>query len=122
MGKTHLGHTTAAPAAAAAQGAGFAYGAKPDPVAAATPAAGNNQSGGGSMDMGGEAGLYAQQNKVLAVIAENSMSEEGVGIAQLQSSLAGMSESDIRTIIDFLSSEGHLYSTIDEDHFKATSV
>lgn len=56
------------------------------------------------------------------MIAENSMSEEGVSIQQLQSQLNGMSEPDIRTAIDFLSSEGHLYSTIDEDHFKATSV
>lgn len=116
--KTHLSNTTAAPASAAPASAGFQYGAKPE-VAAAAPAAGGASM---DMDMGGEAGLNAQQNKVLSVIAENSMSEEGVSIQQLQSQLNGMSEPDIRTAIDFLSSEGHLYSTIDEDHFKATSV
>jgi len=31
------------------------------------------------------------------------------------------SEAQLRETIDFLSNEGHLYSTIDEDHFKATS-
>jgi replication factor A2 len=117
--KAHLAHTQPAPAASAqAAGAGFAYGARPEPAAAAPTTGGASMD----MDMGGEAGLNPQQNKVLSVIAENSMSEEGASIQQLQSQLAGMSEADIRTVIDFLSSEGHLYSTIDEDHFKATSV
>lgn len=46
-----------------------------------------------------------------------------MGITTLCSHLgANVSEAEIRNAIDFLSSEGHLYSTIDEDHFKATSV
>jgi len=31
-----------------------------------------------------------------------------------------MSRADMDTALDFLSSEGHIYSTIDEDHFKTT--
>ena len=31
-----------------------------------------------------------------------------------------MSKSDMDNALDFLSSEGHIYSTIDEDHFKTT--
>ena len=31
-------------------------------------------------------------------------------------------EGQLREAIEFLSGEGHLYSTIDEDHFKATSA
>merc|ERR1711935_440474 len=111
----HLKNTTTAPAAAAASGSlnpGFAYGARPDVVAEAKPMA---------MDVGGD--LSGVQSKVLAIIAENSLSEEGVGITTLCSQLgASVSEAEIRNAIDFLSSEGHLYSTIDEDHFKATSV
>lgn len=34
---------------------------------------------------------------------------------------ARFTEQQLRDAIEFLSSEGHLYSTIDEDHFKATS-
>ena len=31
-----------------------------------------------------------------------------------------MSKTDMDNALDFLSSEGHIYSTIDEDHFKTT--
>ena len=31
-----------------------------------------------------------------------------------------MSKQELDSSLDFLSSEGHIYSTIDEDHFKTT--
>ena len=34
--------------------------------------------------------------------------------------LKGVPEKAIRDAIEFLSGEGHIYSTIDDDHFKAT--
>jgi len=90
---------------------GFAYGARPNVAVEQKPM---------QMDQPGD--LDSTQSQVLAIIAQNSHSEEGVSIQTLSSQLGGMGESDIRNAIDFLSSEGHLYSTIDEDHFKATSV
>lgn len=105
---------SAAPAAAPA-GSGFAYGARPDPVAQTAQAT-------GPMDTGDDNGLDSKHTQVLAIIAEHSCSEEGVGIGTLKSKLPNINESEIRSVIEFLSNEGHLYSTIDEDHYKATSV
>ena len=31
-----------------------------------------------------------------------------------------MSKQEMDSVLDYLSSEGHIYSTIDEDHFKTT--
>ena len=33
----------------------------------------------------------------------------------------GISEADVKNAIDFLANEGHLYSTIDDEHFKSTT-
>lgn len=103
-------------AAPAPAGTGFAYGARPDPVSQTAPSAPMN------MDTQDDNGLDSKHTQVLSIIAEHSMSEEGVGIGVLQGKLPSMNESEIRNAIEFLSNEGHLYSTIDEDHFKATSV
>ena len=50
--------------------------------------------------------------------------DDGIGISinfvvdELQGQ--GVSEADVRNAIDFLANEGHLYSTIDDEHFKST--
>ena len=33
----------------------------------------------------------------------------------------GMAEQDVRAAVDFLANEGHLYSTIDDNHYKSTA-
>lgn len=47
--------------------------------------------------------------------------ENGLSIIDVVRRLQGtFNEGDIRAAIGFLSGEGHLFSTIDDDHYKAT--
>lgn len=64
-------------------------------------------------------GLSSIQNQVHMLIRSNN-SEQGADIESVCKQLRGVPEKAIRDAIEFLSSEGHIYSTIDEDHFKAT--
>lgn len=64
-------------------------------------------------------GLSSIQNQVHMLIRGNN-SEQGADIDSVCHQLRGVPEKAIRDAIEFLSSEGHIYSTIDEDHFKAT--
>lgn len=49
------------------------------------------------------------------------MEEQGVERGAVLESVGGKcSKLDVDTALDFLSSEGHIYSTVDEDHFKTT--
>lgn len=66
------------------------------------------------------------QSQVLQFFQQNDTGEDndaGVNIQMVIESLAsrGLNEGDVRNAVEFLSGEGHLYSTIDEAHFKATS-
>ena len=47
--------------------------------------------------------------------------EEGIGRDELFSALQSkMSKKELDESLEFLSNEGHVYSTTDEDHFKTT--
>jgi replication factor A2 len=48
------------------------------------------------------------------------MTEVGASIADVAKILKTVPEKAIRDAVDELSSEGHIYSTVDDDHFKAT--
>jgi len=62
------------------------------------------------------------QNCVLECIKQSS-DETGVSITSICESLAGrFNETDIRSGLDFLSNEGHIYSTIDDDHYRSTDA
>merc|ERR1712131_254065 len=62
-------------------------------------------------------GLQADQEKVLAVVKNNDI-DEGADITSDFDHL-GLSKVKLREILNWLSDEGYIYSTIDEDHFKA---
>ncbi|XP_060077440.1 replication protein A 32 kDa subunit-like [Ylistrum balloti] len=80
----------------------------------------NNTMGSGDVSgFGAVNGLTATQNQV-HVIIRNNMTDQGANVEQVCKQLRGVPEKAIREAIDFLSSEGHIYSTIDEDHYKAT--
>lgn len=64
-------------------------------------------------------GLNPQQQQVLNAI-RSCMDEQGISISTVSSRLKSMSLAAIRDAVDFLSSEGHIYSTVDDEHYKAT--
>ncbi|KAM9723195.1 replication protein A 32 kDa subunit isoform 1-T2 [Menidia menidia] len=64
-------------------------------------------------------GLSANQNQVLSLI-RGCPDPQGISIQDLKHRLGSMSLAVIKQAVDFLSNEGHIFSTIDEDHFKST--
>ncbi|XP_070691486.1 replication protein A 32 kDa subunit isoform X2 [Pempheris klunzingeri] len=64
-------------------------------------------------------GLSANQNQVLSLI-RSCPEPQGISIQDLKLRLGGISLSIIKQAVEFLSNEGHIFSTIDEDHYKST--
>ncbi|KAM4600803.1 replication protein A 32 kDa subunit [Polymixia lowei] len=64
-------------------------------------------------------GLSPNQNQVLRLI-RGCPDVQGISIQDLKQRLSGMSLAVIKQAVEFLSNEGHIFSTIDEDHFKST--
>lgn len=64
-------------------------------------------------------GLSANQNQVLSLI-RGCPDPQGISIQDLKQRLSVMSLAVIKQAVEFLSNEGHIFSTIDEDHFKST--
>ncbi|XP_074782179.1 replication protein A 32 kDa subunit isoform X1 [Athene noctua] len=74
--------------------------------------------GGGSLPVNG---LTAHQSQVLNLI-KNCPVPEGMSLQELKLQLHNMSMSTIKQAVEFLSSEGHIYSTVDDDHYKSTDA
>ncbi|NWR92537.1 RFA2 protein, partial [Furnarius figulus] len=72
--------------------------------------------GGGSMPVNG---LSAHQSQVLNLIKSCPV-PEGMTLQELKLQLHSMSMSTIKQAVEFLSNEGHIYSTVDDDHYKST--
>lgn len=72
----------------------------------------------GASDMGNN-GLSPNQNQVLRLI-RSCPDAQGISIQDLKQRLSGMSLAVIKDAVEFLSNEGHIFSTIDEDHYKST--
>ena len=111
---THFKHTNKQPSAAptaAAAAAPTAYGASSysQPAAAGGP--------GGAAPML-EPGLSEAHNRVLGAFYHHA-SEQGASVAEVAATLK-MSVQQVNAIVAELSEDGHLYSTIDEEHFKST--
>ncbi|XP_064408303.1 replication protein A 32 kDa subunit isoform X2 [Latimeria chalumnae] len=64
-------------------------------------------------------GLTLQQNQVLNLI-KSCRRSNGMSIEDLKTELKGMNLAAIKVAVEFLSNEGHIYSTVDEDHYKST--
>ncbi|XP_061770986.1 replication protein A 32 kDa subunit isoform X2 [Nerophis ophidion] len=64
-------------------------------------------------------GLSANQNQVLSLI-RGCPDPRGISIQDLKMRLGNLSLVVIKQVVEFLSNEGHIFSTIDEDHFKST--
>ena len=97
------------------------------PAAAARPnsfGAFNASSGGGvsAMDTSDavDGALSPEQSKVFNFYTSEGTGDEGCNVNYVSESLS-MDLTRVKQIVEFLSSEGHLYSTIDDDHHKSTS-
>ncbi|XP_077193229.1 replication protein A 32 kDa subunit isoform X2 [Paroedura picta] len=75
---------------------------------------------GGSLSMP-VSGLSPHQSQVLNLI-KSCMSTEGISLQELKSQLHNMNVATIKKAVEFLSSEGHIYSTVDDEHFKSTDA
>ncbi|KAK5861915.1 hypothetical protein PBY51_017353 [Eleginops maclovinus] len=64
-------------------------------------------------------GLSANQNQVLSLI-RGCPEPQGISIHDLKLRLTGINFLVIKQAVEFLSNEGHIFSTIDEDHYKST--
>ncbi|XP_072465646.1 replication protein A 32 kDa subunit isoform X1 [Notamacropus eugenii] len=80
---------------------------------------GGNSFGGSSLMPAN--GLTATQNQVLNLI-KACPRPEGMNFQDLKSQLHNLNVSVIKQVVDFLSNEGHIYSTVDDDHFKSTDA
>lgn len=103
----------------------------------AVPAAGGTSHGlmttpvrPGMVDMGGGYsgandmhvnGLTPHQSQVLNLI-KSCRAPEGMSIQELKNRLKGMNIMTIKQAVEFLSNEGHIYSTVDEDHYRSTDA
>ncbi|XP_061305898.1 replication protein A 32 kDa subunit [Pezoporus flaviventris] len=74
--------------------------------------------GGGSLPVNG---LTAHQTQVLNLIKSCPV-PEGMSLQELKVQLHNVSMSTIKQAVEFLSSEGHIYSTVDDDHYKSTDA
>ncbi|XP_072102638.1 replication protein A 32 kDa subunit [Mobula birostris] len=66
-------------------------------------------------------GLTSQQSQVLNLI-RNCREQEGMSIDYMKRTLKNMNIVAIKQAVEFLSNEGHIYSTVDEDHFRSTDA
>uniref|UniRef100_A0A4W2F9L7 Replication protein A C-terminal domain-containing protein n=1 Tax=Bos indicus x Bos taurus TaxID=30522 RepID=A0A4W2F9L7_BOBOX len=66
-------------------------------------------------------GLTVAQNQVLNLI-KACPRPEGLNLQNLKNQLQHMSVASIKLAVDFLSNEEHIYSTVDDDHFKSTDA
>ncbi|XP_068679125.1 replication protein A 32 kDa subunit-A-like [Montipora foliosa] len=82
-----------------------------------TPSRMNQGFGGNSA--GTHAGLTGIQQQIQSMIT-SCQQEEGMAFGDIRQKLRGVSDAQIRSTLEFLSNEGHIYSTIDDDHYKST--
>ncbi|KAK5612015.1 hypothetical protein CRENBAI_002025 [Crenichthys baileyi] len=64
-------------------------------------------------------GLSTVQGQVLHLIQTFSVHDKGISFHDLRTKLDYISMRDIRSSLAFLINEGHIFSTIDEHHFKS---
>ncbi|XP_053560760.1 replication protein A 32 kDa subunit [Bombina bombina] len=81
-----------------------------------TDTSGGSFNGGNSMQTNG---LTAHQSQILNLI-KSCRGTEGMAFDELRKRLNGMNVNTIKQAVEFLSNEGHIYSTVDDEHYKST--
>jgi len=90
-------------------------------MASNAPPQGGGMGMGAQGQGGGLGGGSALNNSVIHCIKTmGAQSDTGVNVGDINNQLAGQgySEKDVRNAINDLSNEGHIYSTIDEEHYQ----
>nr|XP_002740859.2 PREDICTED: replication protein A 32 kDa subunit-like [Saccoglossus kowalevskii] len=64
--------------------------------------------------------MYIEKAQTEETAIQSCHDDTGISIDVIGQRLRGMSKDAIRNAVEFLSNEGHIYSTIDDDHFKST--
>ncbi|CAH0479816.1 unnamed protein product [Peronospora belbahrii] len=78
--------------------------------------------GVGAMDYGMMDSSFSPEQKAILDVLGTCTSDHGLKIDQIFADLRGrMTEQQLHSALNYLTSEGHVYSTIDEDHFKRTA-
>jgi len=77
---------------------------------------GGNDFGGGVHDAG-----LTGPNKIVFNFISACTTEQGISIDDLKQKNRNMNEQQLRNCIEWLSNEGHIYSTVDDDHYRSTS-
>jgi len=84
----------------------------------------NNNNGGGAIysqhTSAGATGFTPVQNAVLNYL-KTVTSMTGCSVTDICRQLKQFSEGQVKQALEFLSGEGHIYSTTDDDHFRAAS-
>ncbi|XP_062996857.1 replication protein A 32 kDa subunit [Elgaria multicarinata webbii] len=81
----------------------------------------SSMSGGGGSGALPVSGLTALQTQILNLI-KSCPTTEGICLEDLKSQLHNINLPTLKKAVEFLSSEGHIYSTIDDEHFKSTDA
>ncbi|XP_069479163.1 replication protein A 32 kDa subunit [Ambystoma mexicanum] len=79
---------------------------------------GRGYTGGGDATIHG---LTAHQAQVLNLI-KSCHGAEGMSFDELKMKLQGLNMTTIKDAVEFLSNEGHIYSTVDDEHYKSTDA
>lgn len=92
------------------------------PVATSTQVA-SHQGGVYSGAQQHDSGLNPIQQQALNVIA-GCRNDHGISVPDLIRAMSqhGHGEANVRHAVDFLCNEGHIYSTVDDNHFKSTDA
>ncbi|XP_013097457.1 replication protein A 32 kDa subunit [Stomoxys calcitrans] len=78
-----------------------------------------SDGGGFGVQGSNDLGLDGKNLVVFKAIKEH-MSNDGISRDELKRKFTQMRESELNGILDFMISEGHIYSSIDTDHFLST--
>jgi replication factor A2 len=85
-------------------------------------ATGQNQNNHNSMDYSMMDSNFSPEQQAILDVLGTCMSDRGLKIDQIYDGLRGqMSMDQLRNVLTYLTSEGHVYSTVDENHFKRTA-
>lgn len=81
----------------------------------------SGMAGDAASGVGGGGDSFSGVQDAVNVAVQNAANDEtGASVQEILSACTGHPEGDVRGAIQHLVQEGHLYSTVDEDHFKST--